>query len=105
MTEQLEIQLNGDQNPNDSKLTQDQINRRIGKVCVQFRGIFDASDYKDYILIMLFLKYVSDVWQNLRQQLVKEYGDEPDFIDEMMQQERFIVPNFLASRVRLKGVE
>ena len=34
--------------------------------CNQLRGGMDASMYKDYVLVMLFLKYVSD-----------KYADEP----------------------------
>ncbi|MEN9892873.1 MAG: type restriction-modification system, subunit, partial [Pseudomonadota bacterium] len=36
--------------------------------CDQLRGGMDASQYKDYVLFMLFIKYVSD-----------KYGDSDDF--------------------------
>ena len=29
--------------------------------CDELRGSMDASQYKDYVLVMLFMKYVSDV--------------------------------------------
>lgn len=32
----------------------------IWKSCDELRGGMDASQYKDYVLTMLFLKYVSD---------------------------------------------
>ncbi|MBM3137310.1 MAG: type I restriction-modification system subunit M [Chloroflexi bacterium] len=32
--------------------------------CDQLRGGMDASQYKDYILVLLFVKYVSDKYQN-----------------------------------------
>ena len=34
--------------------------------CDQLRGGMDASQYKDYVLFMLFIKYVSDKYAELR---------------------------------------
>jgi type I restriction enzyme M protein len=31
--------------------------------CDELRGGMDASQYKDYVLVMLFLKYISDKWE------------------------------------------
>ena len=48
---------------------------------------------------MLFLKYISDVWQDHYDGYKKEYGDEPELIAEMMKTERFVLPeqsNFYA---------
>lgn len=45
------------------KIDQAQINRVVWKACDTFRGLIDPSQYKDYILTMLFLKYVSDVYK------------------------------------------
>ena len=30
--------------------------------CDALRGSMDASQYKDYVLVMLFIKYISDKW-------------------------------------------
>src|SRR5699024_12721729 len=30
--------------------------------CNELRGGMDASQYKDYVLVMLFIKYISDKW-------------------------------------------
>ncbi|MBI3230711.1 MAG: SAM-dependent DNA methyltransferase [Burkholderiales bacterium] len=43
-------------------IDQDVINRTIWEACDTFRGTVDASIYKNYVLTMLFLKYISDVW-------------------------------------------
>ena len=32
----------------------------IWKSCDELRGGMDASQYKDYVLVLLFMKYVSD---------------------------------------------
>lgn len=36
----------------------------IWKSCDELRGGMDASQYKDYVLILLFVKYVSDKYEN-----------------------------------------
>ena len=45
-------------------ITQSEINNVVWKACDTFRGVIDPSQYKDYILTMLFVKYVSDVWKD-----------------------------------------
>jgi len=47
-----------------NQITQKEINQIIWKACDTFRGIIDPSQYKDYILTMLFVKYVSDVYKD-----------------------------------------
>ncbi|MGW8179704.1 MAG: type I restriction-modification system subunit M N-terminal domain-containing protein, partial [bacterium] len=47
--------------PLSSPISQDEINSILWKACDTFRGTVDPSEYKNYILVMLFLKYVSDV--------------------------------------------
>ena len=43
--------------------TQEDINNTLWKACDTFRGKIDASIYKDYILVMLFIKYLSDTYK------------------------------------------
>ena len=58
------------------KITQDDINRTVWKACDTFRGVIDPSQYKDYILTMLFLKYVNDVYKSkLNDYLIKYEGE------------------------------
>ena len=45
-------------------IQQDSINAAVWNACDTFRGTVDPSIYKDYVLTMLFLKYISDVWQD-----------------------------------------
>ncbi|GIK61494.1 MAG: type I restriction-modification system subunit M [Ignavibacteriota bacterium] len=37
----------------------------IWKSCDELRGGMDASQYKDYILVLLFIKYISDKYSNI----------------------------------------
>jgi type I restriction enzyme M protein len=45
-----------------TKIDPAEINAILWKACDTFRGAIDPSEYKNYILVMLFLKYISDVW-------------------------------------------
>ena len=76
----------------NKKVTQEDINRTVWKACDTFRGVIDPSQYKDYILTMLFLKYVSDVYKSkLNDYLVKYEGDR-ERAERAMRHERFVVP-------------
>lgn len=75
-----------------TKVNQDDINKALWSACDTFRGTISADTYKDFILTMLFLKYISDVWQDHYEGYQKEYGDEPELIEEMMKNERFVLP-------------
>jgi len=80
-------------------LTQDTINATVWAACDTFRGTVDPGIYKDYVLTMLFLKYVSDVWQDHYDEYKTQYGDHPELIEEMLKNERFVLPasaNFYA---------
>ncbi|RLT91617.1 MULTISPECIES: type I restriction-modification system subunit M [unclassified Ketobacter] len=81
-----------DQTSNQDKISQDSINKALWAACDTFRGTISADTYKDFILTMLFLKYISDVWQDHYDGYKAEYGDEPELIDEMMKNERFVLP-------------
>ena len=61
-------------------ISQYEINAILWKACDTFRGTVDPSEYKNYILVMLFLKYVSDVWLDHYEQYRKEYGDDDERI-------------------------
>ena len=76
----------------NDKIDQDSINKALWAACDTFRGTISADTYKDFILTMLFLKYISDVWQDHYDGYKAEYGDEPELIEEMMKNERFVLP-------------
>lgn len=83
----------------NSPINQDTINAAVWSACDTFRGTVDPSIYKDYVLTMLFLKYISDVWQDHYEVYAKEHGDHPELITELLKNERFVLPpsaNFYA---------
>ena len=74
------------------EVDQKKINQAVWAACDTFRGVVDPSIYKDYVLTLLFLKYISDVWQDHYDKYKTEYGDNPALIDEMLKNERFVLP-------------
>ena len=73
-------------------ISQDQINKAVWAACDTFRGVVSADTYKDFILTMLFLKYISDVYQDEYNNLQAQYGDQPELIQAMMKRQRFLLP-------------
>ncbi|WP_282145466.1 type I restriction-modification system subunit M [Alteromonas stellipolaris] len=76
----------------NTQINQNEINKAVWAACDTFRGTVDPSIYKDFILTMLFLKYISDVYQDEYDKLVGKYGDQPDLIHAMMAKQRFVLP-------------
>jgi len=74
------------------QISQDTINKALWSACDTFRGTVSPDTYRDYVLTMLFLKYISDVWQDHYDGYKKKYGDNPTLIEAMMAQERFVLP-------------
>ncbi len=73
-------------------ITQSEINNIVWKACDTFRGVIDPSQYKDYILTMLFVKYVSDVWKDKQDFYAKKYDGDDIRLQRALRNERFQVP-------------
>jgi type I restriction enzyme M protein len=54
--------------------------------------MFDPSEYKNYILIMLFLTSVSDMWLDHYDQPRQEFGDDEERIGRRLNREKFVLP-------------
>ena len=74
------------------QINQQEINDVLWRACDSFRGTIDASDYKNYVLVMLFVKVISDVWQDHYEQYQREFGDDETRIQRKLARERFILP-------------
>ncbi|MEO1328743.1 MAG: type I restriction-modification system subunit M [Pseudomonadota bacterium] len=74
------------------KITQQEVNQTAWAACDTFRGVVDAGQYKDYILVMLFLKYISDLWNDHFEKFKKQFGDDDVRIRRRMERERFHLP-------------
>ena len=64
----------------------------VWNACDTFRGVIDPGHYKDYILTMLFVKYLSDVRKSKLAAHTKTYNGDPVRIERAMSRERFVVP-------------
>lgn len=76
----------------NKKPSQEQINTALWNACDTFRGAFDSSEYKNYILVFMFIKYLSDVWEDHYQEYKKQYGDNEELIQRKLGRERFVLP-------------
>lgn len=76
----------------DHKIDQNAINSIAWKACDTFRGVVDPAEYKNYILVMLFLKYISDAWQDKIDQFTQQFKGDQDRIKRRLERERFVLP-------------
>lgn len=77
---------------NQDKISQEEINNIVWKACDTFRGTVDPSEYKNYILTMLFLKYLSDLWKDKTREYEEKYKGDKDRVKRALSRERFMLP-------------
>jgi type I restriction enzyme M protein len=58
----------------------------------KLRGHMDASEYKHVVLGLIFLKYISDAFEEKHSALLKEKGADPEDRDEYLAENIFWVP-------------
>lgn len=75
------------------KIDQNQINDVAWRACDTFRGVLDPADYKNYILVMFFLKYISDVWADHRGRYLEEFKGDAARVQRRLSRERFQLPD------------
>ena len=77
----------------DKKTTADiGFEKQIWDAACVLRGNMDASEYKNIVLGLIFLKYISDRFDERYQQLVEEGDGFEEDIDEYISQGIFFVP-------------
>ena len=87
------------------KTTQETINNIVWRACDTFRGTMDSNEYKDYVLTMLFVKYLSDFYREKLEELHKKYGGNQDRIDKSLKREKFVLDESCTFEYLLKHKE
>lgn len=72
--------------------TNKNINDIVLRACDTFRGAVDPSEYKNYILTMLFIKYMSDLWKDKKEAYEKKYNGDHTRVQRALSRERFVIP-------------
>ena len=71
--------------------TRQNIEKTLWKACDSFRGTINSAQYKDYILSMLFVKYLSDVYAETREKYLEQYDGDERRVERAMSRERFVM--------------
>ncbi len=87
------------------KTSQETINNIVWKACDTFRGTMDSSEYKDYVLTMLFVKYLSDFYKEKLEELKAKYGDNQERIERSLKREKFVLDESCTFEYLLKHKE
>jgi len=74
------------------KYTQEDLNRILWQAADSSRTQVDAGIYKDYVLSMLFFKYLSDLSKKRHEEYKKRFGGDEKRIEEKMKLDRFFLP-------------
>ncbi|RKH29781.1 type I restriction endonuclease subunit M [Corallococcus sp. CA041A] len=77
--------------PATGKLTVDQLERYLWSAADILRGSIDSSDYKNFIFGLLFLKRISDVFEEEAEKLIAD-GHPPEVAWEDKDEHQFFVP-------------
>ena len=66
--------------------------QKLWQAADKMRGHMDSAEYKHVVLGLIFLKYISDAFEERRQALLKEAGADPEDRDEYTAENVFWVP-------------
>ena len=76
----------------DRNFTQRELGDIAWAACDTFRGAVDPAEYKNYILTMLFIKYLSDLHKDKQAEHNQRYNGDQARVKRAMEKERFRVP-------------
>jgi type I restriction enzyme M protein len=76
----------------NDKQKRDAIFNKVWQACDTFRGVIDPGQYKDYILTMLFVKYLSDIHKSKMAEYEEKYHGDQVRMQRALTRERFIIP-------------
>jgi len=75
-----------------NRISQAELETYLWGAAVLLRGLIDAGDYKGYIFPLVFLKRISDVWDEERAAALAVYGDDEELV-ALPENHRFNIPD------------
>ncbi len=75
----------------ENKTGKQEIESVLWKACDSLRGKIDSSRYKDYVLSLLFVKYLSDVSEEKKEEYFQTYQGDLERVKRAMSRERFVM--------------
>lgn len=75
----------------NEKQLQEKINGTIWSVCDTLRSAIPGGNYKDYALVILFVKYLSDTYKEEREKAFKQYNGNQVMIERYLSRSKFIL--------------
>jgi len=82
------------QSPNNTKLDITTLGGWLWEAACKIRGEIDAPKYKDYILPLIFLKRLSDVFDDEAKKLEGKYGNR-DLVEKILAEDHQLVRFYL----------
>jgi len=74
------------------KYTQEELNKTLWEAADSSRSQLNGADYMNYVLPMLFLKYLSDKSKEKYEEYKKRFGTDTKRVEEKMKLDRFYLP-------------
>ena len=79
---------------NSKSLNEDtELKKKLWAACDTFRNVMDSNSYKDYILTFLFIKYISDIYEEKVKELKVQFKDNEEMLKRRLERERFVLHN------------
>ena len=75
----------------NEKQLQNKINGTIWSACDTLRSSIPGGNYKDYALVMLFLKYLSDTYKEEKEKAEKKYKGDKERIERALSRSKFVL--------------
>jgi type I restriction enzyme M protein len=89
---------------NNGKLDVTALENWLWEAACRIRGEIDAPKYKDYILPLIFIKRLSDVFQDELDKLAQKYGN-IETVEKLLEQDHNLVRFYLPKKSRWSNIE
>lgn len=77
---------------NPTPVHQDTLHAAAWAACDALRGTLEPGLCRDLAVTLLFLKAISDAWQDRLEDCQRRHGAHPGLVEELLRNERFVLP-------------